>query len=56
MLYEVITQLFFTYGAQSGQLLSLMSLGLAGQPLLCEGLTYPGLKNLANLLNIQLKA
>lgn len=47
--------LFFTYGVQSGQLLSLMALGLAGSSLLCEGLTYPGLKNLATVLNIQLK-
>lgn len=46
---------FFTYGVQNGQLLSLMALGLAGGQLLCEGMTYPGLKNLAAVLNIQLK-
>lgn len=48
-------RLFFTYGVQHGQLLSLLALGLAGGDLLCEGMTYPGLKNLAATLNIQLK-
>lgn len=48
-------RLLFTYGAQNGLLLALLTLGLAGQPLLCEGLTYPGLISLANSLKIPLR-
>lgn len=48
-------RLLFTYGAQNGLLLALLALGLAGQPLLCEGLTYPGLISLANSLKIPLR-
>jgi DNA-binding transcriptional MocR family regulator len=48
-------RLLFNYGAQNGLLLSLMTLGLCGETLLCEGLTYPGLNTLAQPLHLQLK-
>jgi DNA-binding transcriptional MocR family regulator len=48
-------RLLFNYGAQNGLLLSLMTLGLCGESLLCEGLTYPGLNTLAHPLHLQLK-
>ncbi|MFC3914793.1 PLP-dependent aminotransferase family protein [Pseudaeromonas sharmana] len=48
-------RLFFNYGAQNGLLLAVMMLGLSGQALLCEGLTYPGLMTLAQTLKLQLR-
>ncbi|MGL4756793.1 MAG: PLP-dependent aminotransferase family protein [Aeromonadaceae bacterium] len=48
-------RLYFNYGAQNGLLLAVMLLGLSGQPLLCEGLTYPGLNTLAQTLKLQLR-
>ena len=48
-------RLLFNYGAQNGLLLSLLSLGLSGETLLCEGLTYPGLNTLSQPLRLQLK-
>lgn len=48
-------RLLFNYGAQNGLLLSLMALGAAGETILCEGLTYPGLSTLAHSLRLQLK-
>lgn len=47
--------LFFSFGAQNGLLLSLMACGVIGETVLCEGLTYPGLKTLGASLHIQLK-
>lgn len=47
--------LFFSFGAQNGLLLSLMACGVVGETILCEGLTYPGLKTLGASLRIQLK-
>ena len=48
-------RLLFNYGAQNGLLLSLLTLGLSGETLLCEGLTYPGLNTLTQPLHLQLK-
>lgn len=48
-------QLFFSFGAQNGLLLSLMACSAVGETILCEGLTYPGLMTLCHSLRIQLK-
>ena len=48
-------RILLTYGAQNGLLLSLLMLGVTGEGVLCEGLTYPGISNLAHSLRLQLQ-
>lgn len=40
---------------RNGLLLSLLMLGVTGESVLCEGLTYPGISNLAHSLRLQLQ-